>query len=142
MIRTPYFPEEDSKLRAQFMSKRRGGNAPNTAEVLVQLARKPSNTEEWQPLLITTGPEETSMDNIFIESSLSDVNLSHCIHRQGKTAAPSSYIIRSRSTGSRTIVNFNDLAEMTIEEFASIYETIGSKVRWWHFEVPPPLPLS
>lgn len=37
ILTVPYYPAEDSKLRATSFQKRRGGNAPNTLEVLQQL---------------------------------------------------------------------------------------------------------
>jgi ketohexokinase len=63
------------------------------------------------------------------------VNLEHCIVRRNKNEAPKSFIIRSRATGSRTIVNYNELDEMTAEEFTDVFERIHDKVGWWHFEV-------
>ena len=37
ILEVPRYPEEDSKLRATSFTKRRGGNTPNTLEVLQQL---------------------------------------------------------------------------------------------------------
>ena len=54
-----------------------------------------------------------------------------------------SSIIRSAATGTRTIVNFNDLPEMTAPELAGLADDLikdeGLTARggesWWHFEV-------
>lgn len=37
ILEVPRYPEEDSKLRATSLTKRRGGNTPNTLEVLEQM---------------------------------------------------------------------------------------------------------
>jgi ketohexokinase len=66
----------------------------------------------------------------------SRVDLSHCLYRDSDDPA-SSYIIRSEATGSRTLVNYNELPEMTVEEFvlvARAFEALGEET-WWHFEV-------
>jgi ketohexokinase len=55
--------------------------------------------------------------------------------------------MRSADTGSRTIVNFNDLPEMTIREFEVIADGFAADEHghgegggcWWHFEVRQPV---
>jgi ketohexokinase len=137
LYRTPHYPSEDSKLRAQSITRRRGGNCPNSAEVLSQIATPNlgRNLPYRRPLLIATVPDVSSLDYKFIRKSFLDVNLEHCIVRRGKDEAPKSFIIRSKSTDSRTIVNYNELDEMTVEEFTEIFERICKNVSWWHFEV-------
>ncbi|KAK5944313.1 hypothetical protein PMZ80_003594 [Knufia obscura] len=39
ILEVPHFPEQDSKTRATNLTKRRGGNCPNSLEVLQQLVR-------------------------------------------------------------------------------------------------------
>lgn len=63
------------------------------------------------------------------------MDLSHCIYRQGYDEPASSYIIRSSQTDSRTIVNFNNLPEMTSGEFAAVADSVGNEACWCHFEV-------
>lgn len=63
------------------------------------------------------------------------VDLSHSIYREDQTDVASSYIISSQATGSRTIVNHNDLAEMTVDEFVEIAKAFQDVDTWWHFEV-------
>lgn len=65
----------------------------------------------------------------------SRVNLDHCIYREGLEEPASCYIIKSQSTGSRTIVNYNNLLEITLEEFTGAAEKLGSEATWFHFEV-------
>ncbi|KAK3937660.1 Ketohexokinase [Diplogelasinospora grovesii] len=146
ILTVPHFPEEDSKLRATAIQVRRGGNCPNTLEVLQQLLLKDLNSDvKVRPHLVSCLPDIGSAATQRILSSFgtddeeSIVDFSHCLYRQGHNEAASSYIIRSRETGSRTIVNYNGLPEMTVNEFASIVETLVTPQQqgeeyWWHFE--------
>ena len=54
------------------------------------------------------------------------MDLSQCIYRSGHTEAASSYIIKSTGSGSRTIVNYNDLPEMTLAEFQAAADALLS----------------
>ena len=63
------------------------------------------------------------------------VDLGHCIYRQDHGEPASSYIVRSAATGSRTIVNYNGLPEMTAAEFTVVADELGSRAGWYHFEV-------
>lgn len=66
----------------------------------------------------------------------SKIDFGHCLYRHESTEAASSYIIRSEASGSRTLVNYNDLPEMTEDEFGSIARSFGTdQETWWHFEV-------
>jgi ketohexokinase len=124
--RTPFYPAEDSKLRASTYTRRRGGNAPNTAEVL-------SQWPHISPILICPLPVFTCADTGFIRASLHGADLTPCVERPGAHVAASSTIIRSSATGSRTIVSFNEVPEVTAAEFGAKAEGIG-QVDWWHFE--------
>ncbi|KAJ5104150.1 pfkB family kinase, partial [Penicillium argentinense] len=130
---TPHFPDEDEKLRASGISRRRGGNCPNTLEVLQQLARiSPGNL----PLaLVTVLPRRSSIASRQIIAQFEPhVNLGSCIYRESYEEPPSSYIIKSQSTGSRTVVNHNELPDMTVEEFVQISQDLGPRAKWFHFE--------
>jgi len=66
----------------------------------------------------------------------SPVDLRYCIYHEDHSEAASSYVIRSSETGTRTLVSYNDLPEMT----ASVFEHIAREFdaadeTWWHFEV-------
>ncbi|KAK7749423.1 hypothetical protein SLS62_008167 [Diatrype stigma] len=131
----PHFPEEDSKLRATSLQTRRGGNGPNTLEVLQQLLRKEVCGRAITPYLITCLPSaESPATNSILQSFGPDalVNLTRCIYRPGENPA-SSYIIRSEETGSRTLVSYSDLADMTVDEFIEAVSDIGEDA-WFHFE--------
>uniref|UniRef100_L2GF67 Pfkb family kinase n=1 Tax=Colletotrichum fructicola (strain Nara gc5) TaxID=1213859 RepID=L2GF67_COLFN len=130
----PRFPEEDAKLRATSLRVRRGGNCPNTIEVLQQLLRNlpgggdgsSPQEEVLQMHLVSPLPERQSQATANIIASLTPTSTS-----PGREPSPS-----SEATGSRTIVNHNDLPEMTAAEFLVVAEAFwgrGEKT-WWHFE--------
>lgn len=208
----PQFPEEDSKLRATALQVRRGGNCPNTVEVLQQLllsgrglassstqnqqdsaadivAVTPPPSQQQQQLtlhLVSILPDVGSSATRKILSSFAappapqpspsydsesmsesvtgatsatatSVDFSHCLYRKGHDETASSYIIRSGATGSRTIVNYSDLPDMTTDEFVNIVHDFvalqhkhsdDGSLRgflgedcWWHFEVGSDIPV-
>ncbi|EJT80521.1 hypothetical protein GGTG_00517 [Gaeumannomyces tritici R3-111a-1] len=137
----PYFPEEDSKLRATSSQVRRGGNCGNTLEVLQQLLQggeasgggdissgssSKTGAVHTQLHLLSPLPDASSPAAAQILGSFESgggggcfiVGSDLCLHRVGMTLPASSYIIRSEATGSRTIVSQVPLAEMTKDEFA------------------------
>ena len=130
----PFFPAEDEKLRASSLVRRRGGNGPNTLEVLQQLIK--GHGEKLSLSLCSVLPAATSVAVEEIRQSLGPhVDLSCCIYRSEHTEAASSYIIRSLQTGSRTIVNYNKLPEMSVEEFQASAAKVEGEAYWFHFEV-------
>ena len=139
----PHFPGEDDKLRATSVQIRRGGNCPNTLEVLQQLLKadqsRSSDEEDIELHLVSCLPEENSPAAEQIRSSFgsaSNVDFKCCLYRQGYAQPPSSYVVRSQETGSRTCVNFNELPEMTVSEFVEIADRFrGEQDCWFHFEV-------
>lgn len=138
LVRAPHYPSEDEKLRASRISRRRGGNCPNTLEVLGQLLQYRPSSAESSLNLITILPSKTSLASQQIQSSLGDiVRLDSCIYRERFSEPASSYIIMSQATGSRTIVNYNELPEMTRIEFATTIEPLRAVTDrpWFHFEV-------
>ncbi|KAJ5824972.1 hypothetical protein N7447_007312, partial [Penicillium robsamsonii] len=139
ILTTPHYPGEDEKLRASKISRRRGGNCPNTLEVLGQLLQYGPSNAESSLNLITVLPSKTSVASHQIQSSLGDmVRLDSCIYRETFNEPASSYIIASQVTGSRTIVNYNELPEMTSTEFVSAVESLRAVTDpdrpWFHFE--------
>ncbi|PWY94931.1 pfkB family kinase [Aspergillus sclerotioniger CBS 115572] len=139
ILTTPHYPGEDDKLRASKISRRRGGNCPNTLEVLQQLITHDSSTAGVALDLVSILPAESSTASQQIQLAFKPhVSLSHCIYRDGFEEPASSYIIKSESSGSRTIVNYNELPEMTVEEFTQIADRLH-KASWFHFEGRIPL---
>lgn len=130
--------------------RRRGGNCPNTLEVLQQLIEGKNKDKQQQqqlkdekhassPVLIAVLPAASSPASQFIRDSLGPaVDVTHCLYREAHTEPASSYIIKSRTSGSRTIVNYNELPEMTSAEFGAAVEKLDigdGSGRWFHFEV-------
>lgn len=132
----PHYPAEDSKLRASDLKIRRGGNCPNSLEVLQQLI---GVCDAARLYLVSSLPRESSLATKRIISSFGDntqVDFKHCLFRQEHVEAASSYIIRSGRTGSRTLVNYNDLPEITPNELDAIIQSFNAdEETWWHFEV-------
>ncbi|KAG5768026.1 hypothetical protein H9Q73_013989 [Fusarium xylarioides] len=131
----PFFPSEDSKLRATSLNIRRGGNCPNSLQVLEQLL---SQHDTLQLHLVSPLPAAASSATQRVISSFgaqSNIDFSHCVYREESTEAASSYIMRSETSGSRTLVNYNDLLEMTEDEFGNIARGFNpGQGTWWHFE--------
>ncbi|KAJ3497829.1 hypothetical protein NLG97_g1603 [Lecanicillium saksenae] len=151
ILTVPHYPEEDTKLRASNLEVRRGGNCPNSLEVLQQLiprrgwqkreanpsAHRQGHSEHGLHLVACLPKRDSPATHQVIQSFGSDtpVSFKHCIHREGATEAASSYIIRSQRTDSRTLVNHNPLDEMTVAEFGAIAGDFRDKGQsWWHFE--------
>ncbi|KAL8327669.1 hypothetical protein RB597_003810 [Gaeumannomyces tritici] len=149
ILSVPYFPEEDSKLRATSSQVRRGGNCGNTLEVLQQLLQggeasgggdissgssSKTGAVHTQLHLLSPLPDASSPAAAQILGSFesgggggcSIVGSDLCLHRAGTTLPASSYIIRSEATGSRTIVSQVPLAEMTKDEFAGAVAAIAT----------------
>jgi ketohexokinase len=86
--------------------------------------------------LVAVLPASASVASQQIKSALEPrVKLAHCIYREDFTEPASSYIIKSQSSGSRTIVNYNELPEMSVGEFTKIADDLGPRSSWFHFEV-------
>lgn len=123
---------------------RRGGNCPNSLEVLLQLINSDVSCEKKVTAYLMSGlPERESADAKLIEASypspVGPANLSLCLYRHGHKTAPRSYIMRSAGTGSRTIVNHNGLPEMALTEFCAglkgVFQDLDfEEATWWHFE--------
>lgn len=124
------YPSEDEKLRATSLSTRRGGNCPNTLEVLQDLGI-PIALD-----LIAVLPNRQSSATAKIEDSLKPgVSLQACLFREDHQEPPSSYIIKNAASGSRTIINYNELPEMTCDEFSQAANMLNVEDTWYHFEV-------
>lgn len=147
----PHFPDEDTKQRATALAVRRGGNCPNSLEVLAQLmAAGPQRrlVSDVKLHLVTCLPDAQAPATGKILASFGDgggvIDFDHCLFRVGHQEPASSYIIRSKATGSRTIVNYNELPEMMASEFQAVADAFarqgsgggdGGDAWWWHFEV-------
>jgi ketohexokinase len=130
-----HYPEEDEKLRASSLTRRRGGNCPNSLEVIQQLINLSQSKLSLN--LISVFPALESASTRFIKQTLGpDVNYDSCIYREDSSEPASAYVINSQRTGSRTIVSYNELSQMTLDEFSSSVELLGyTEKTCFHFEV-------
>ena len=86
--------------------------------------------------LVAVLPAQSSMAAQQIRAELEpSVRLDRCIYREEFSEPASSYIIKSLASGSRTIVNYNELPEMSVDEIKSIVDNVGERTGWFHFEV-------
>ncbi|KAL3461121.1 Ribokinase-like protein [Aspergillus heterothallicus] len=135
ILTTPHYPGEDDKLRATNISRRRGGNCPNSLEVLQQLMADSPADLQVHLNLVAILPARSSVASQQIRAAFEPhVSLDHCIYREEYEEPASSYIIKSQASASRTIVNYNELPEMTLEEFRHIADGLKSPAAWFHFE--------
>ncbi len=116
------YPAEDTEVRALSQRRARGGNAANALEVLSQLGHRCA----WTGALGT----DAAADLIRADLAGHGIELRHPVTvPDGVT--PTSYIALSRATGSRTIVHFRNLPELTAADFAGV--PLGD-LDWIHFE--------
>ncbi|MEW8046344.1 MAG: PfkB family carbohydrate kinase, partial [Candidatus Thiodiazotropha sp.] len=109
--RVAAFPDEDDELRAAAQRQCRGGNATNTLVVLTQLGHHCS----WAG---TLGDDAASR---FIMRDLQQCGVdTEWATIQPGGVTPTSHIIASQATGSRTIIHYRDLPEYRIEAFEKI----------------------
>ena len=118
--RVQAYPAEDTEVRALAQSQRLGGNAANTAVVLAQLGAQASWVGNLaQPAEII----ERGFAHYGVDASLAV--------RIAGAAVPTSYILLSEATGSRSIVHYRDLPEYRAEDFLALDL---SSFDWVHLE--------
>ena len=118
--RVKEYPAEDTEVRVLAQSQRTGGNAANTAIVLAQLGMQAA----WVGNLAQpAGTVERGLAGYGVDASLAV--------RIPAAAMPTSYILLSEATGSRSIVHYRDLPEYRAEDFFEL--DLGS-FDWVHFE--------
>lgn len=116
------YPVEDSEVRALAQSSRSGGNAANTAVVLQQL--------NIQASLLSNMSDDSNAHFIIQQLQARKVDTSPCpVQRNSST--PTSYITLSRETGSRSIVHYRQLDELSATDFTRLKL---EKFDWFHFE--------
>ena len=96
------YPHEDDEVRALRQSVRRGGNATNSLVVLSQLGYDC----HWAGTL----SDETDSRLILEDLARYAVDCRH-VRRYRTGKVPTSYVLLSEATGSRTIVHYRDLPE-------------------------------
>jgi len=123
------YPREDAEVRALSQRRVRGGNVANSLAVLSQLGHPCA----WAGTLgddVASGLILDDLGHHGIDTRLA------VRHPGGRT--PTSYIALSRATGTRTIVHYRDLPELTAADLAAGLETQrdwpGGACTWVHFE--------
>ncbi|MEW7982321.1 MAG: ketohexokinase [gamma proteobacterium symbiont of Phacoides pectinatus] len=116
------YPAEDQEVRASAQRVARGGNATNTLVVLSQLG----HDCEWGGVL----GDDPDSEYVLTDLQSHRIGTEFCeTSPGGKT--PTSYIVLSTASGSRTIVHFRDLPEYSADAFAFIDL---EHFDWIHFE--------
>lgn len=105
------YPAEDAEVRAISQQVRRGGNCTNTLVVLSQLGHRCA----WGGVLV----EEPDTRHILDDLKQHGIEL-RAVHTLQQGKVPTSYIVRNRRNGSRTIVHYRDLPEFGYDDFARI----------------------
>ncbi|WP_019894336.1 PfkB family carbohydrate kinase [Hydrogenovibrio halophilus] len=122
VLDTEHYPQEDAEIRASTRTFKVGGNVANSLYVLDQLGHKAS--------LVTSvgGDNEARQLKQGLEARRIDAT-----HTQRflQGATPTSYILRNRETGSRTITHYRDLPEVSFDFFAKVEIENWD---WLHFE--------
>ncbi len=117
-----HYPVEDEELRAREQHTACGGNAANTAVVLAQFGH--------QVELVGTFADDRQAQQI-----KADLERQHVSTRFSITLAdghtPTSYIILNVQNGSRTIVHYRNLAELTV---AHVHTLPWQEYDWFHLE--------
>ncbi|MET0029332.1 MAG: PfkB family carbohydrate kinase [Candidatus Thiodiazotropha sp.] len=120
--RVPVYPREDQELRATAQQIRHGGNAANTLEVLSHLGHQTF----WAGCLASDSSSQQ------IRSGFHGAGIDERWARvHPGCVTPTSYILSSEATGSRSIVHYRDLPEFEYEDFLTIDL---SGFDWLHFE--------
>lgn len=116
------YPVEDSEVRAFGQRIARGGNATNTLTVLSQLGHACS----WGGVLA----DDAGSVHILADLAAHHIDLRHC-RRLPQGRNPTSCILVSRVSGSRSIVHYRDLPEYGHADFATVDL---SRFDWLHLE--------
>jgi len=116
------YPDEDSEIRAESQMINRGGNTTNTLAVLSQLGH--------QCYWAGTLANETDASHII--DDLNKYRINHQFSRTYSTGrVPTSYILLNTRNGSRSIVHYRNLPELSYADFKNIPLT---DFDWIHFE--------
>ncbi|XP_017793023.1 PREDICTED: ketohexokinase-like isoform X2 [Habropoda laboriosa] len=117
------YPAEDSDQRSVEYRWQRGGNASNTCTVLSQLG---SSCEFFGTL-----SAEEHLNFLRNDMQKNNIDFSHCPMVEN-IGCPTSTVILSLSSGSRTILHHNpNLPELTLKNFEQLH--LGN-YSWIHFE--------
>ena len=123
------FPEEDQGHRCMDLFWQRGGNASNSSSVFSLLG---GDSEFFGTLAGETNLKELS----FLREDFGrfNVNIERCVVMPN-TFCPTSIVILSKDTGSRTVLHTNkNLPELSLSNFQDSIDLSSGSVGWIHFE--------
>ncbi len=116
-----HYPHEDEEMRALRQWTDTGGNAANMAQVLAAHLHRCD--------FVGVMAEDANGARIAARLAEKSVGLDHASRQPG--ISPVSYITLNQQNGSRTIVHYRDLAELSAEDFCRIPV---ERYDWLHFE--------
>jgi len=117
-----HYPKEDSEIRAVDQIIRCGGNATNSAIVLQQLG--------MTPFLLSKLADDTNASLVLAELTRRNIDTSLC-PIQKHSVTPTSYITSNTQNGSRSIIHYRNLNELSADDFTGVEL---SNFDWLHFE--------
>lgn len=123
------FPAEDSEVRAIASTTQPGGNAANTAGILAQFGHRAE--------LAAVVAEGAAGTDLLARLEARAIGTAPCVRKPGAT--PTSHILRSRATGSRTIVHHRALPELGGGDLDGLP---WGEYDWLHFEGRNPAALG
>jgi ketohexokinase len=116
------YPAEDAEVRASERHWRRGGNCTNSLAVLAQLGH--------EAVWVGTVADDADARVLLAAAARERIDTRRRVTCAGGRT-PVSHVVRSRETGSRTIVHYRDLPELSAEAFAAVPL---QGFDWVHFE--------
>lgn len=116
------YPLEDKEQRAIENYRVMGGNACNSAQILAQQGHKVQ--------LLSSFAADNDAKWLFQQLAAADISTKFCKKYPGYFT-PVSSVWLSRSNGSRTIVHYRNLPELTLQDLNRV---APEDYRWIHFE--------
>lgn len=122
VLELEHFPQQDEEMRALSKNRVLGGNSCNSARILAKLG---NNVE-----IVSSMAQDSTAEWLLQELSRLGISTSYSIQQPGYSTAESS-IWLNRQNGSRTIVHYRDLPELSLDELNKIPV---QHFQWIHFE--------
>lgn len=118
----PHYPQENEEIRAVDKTEVMGGNACNSAQILAQLGAPVE--------LMTALADDNSGRWLMQQLQQCGIGIARCAQYQGY-CTPQSSIWLNQKNGSRSIVHYRDLPELSLVDLQKI---ATGELAWIHFE--------